>query len=104
MPVRKSKLSEPATLSGITLALWRKDSNRVGWARQNEMFREIIALVTNERINALIPEIQLSEGRALGRTEGYQLAVNVLSAMAQMEDTAKAPIEQTYEKPEEFKE
>jgi len=97
---RKTK-TEPS-LSGITLDIWRSDSEHLRWAQQTPVFREILAVLINERAQALSTAIPVTENRLLGRTEGYELAVQVLQDMARPILPQPEFLEPTYEPPEDM--
>lgn len=97
MPRRGRPPKLASVLSGLNSELWRRDSERLSWAQQDLRFREIVAVLINERIVALAPNIPMTENRLLGRAEGYQLALDVLQSLAQGIERQPDIGEPTYE-------
>lgn len=94
---RPKKNKATLILSGITLDYWQSDNERLAWAQQADRFREIVSVLINERGRALFAPVPMSENRLLGRAEGYELALEVLRAMAQGPTIPPPALEPTYE-------
>ena len=92
------KKNKPAVgFTGIALDQWRSDSQRLGWAQREPIFREILSVVQNEAYIALAPIAGVTENCRLGRAEGYHMALEVLRAMARKIEKPIPQIEPTYE-------
>lgn len=93
-----AKKNKPAaSFTGVTLEQWRSDTERLGWAQREPIFREILSVVQNEAYIALAPIAGVTENCRLGRAEGYHMALEVLRAMTQKIPKPTPPIEPTYE-------
>lgn len=73
----------PWQWSGLTATTWRNDTANVTWAQQDPRYKELVTVLTNERLRAFLPcNPPISENRALGRLEGFQIALDVLAELA----------------------
>lgn len=94
-----AKKNKPSAIfTGITLEQWRSNSERLGWAQREPVFKEIISVVQNEAYIALAPVSGVTENCRLGRAEGYHMALEVLRAMTQKIQKPMPQIEPTYER------
>lgn len=89
----------------MTLAHWQASSEHVAWAQRNETFREILAVLSNERGVAahLDAKDAVQAARVLGQREGYDLALNVLHSLARGAERQRVEPSVEYA-PEETKE
>ena len=99
---RRRPRTSPASLVGLTLDQWQRDSGRLRFALEDPRFREIISVVTTERHQAVgylpIGSPAMTEMARYGVMLGYELALDVIARMAR--PPAKLPpdmIEPTYE-------
>lgn len=60
----------------MTLELWQTNPALVKWAQDEPNFRLFVTLLTTERTQAYVQD-GASENRLLGRSEGYERAVQV---------------------------
>lgn len=97
MPRPRKNKGLSLILSGLTLDHWQADGERLAWAQQTERFREVLSVLINERTRALSIPFPMTENRLLGRAEGYELALDVLRAMAQGPTMPTPSLEPTYE-------
>ena len=71
---------------GVSLEQWRSDKERLEFAQRNALFKEIVSVVHHESPAVILTAGGCSGERAFGRTEGYQMAIAVLKAMAERPD------------------
>jgi len=82
--------------TGFNASTWRSHTENVTWAQQDPRYKELVTVLTNERVRARFGG-PISENRALGRIEGYELALDVLAELATLEGPpARREEEPTY--------
>jgi hypothetical protein len=83
-PRTRNRATKPTwQWSGLDATTWRAEPSNVVWAQQDSRYKELVTVLTNERQRAFLPNIPpITENRALGRLEGYQLALDVLAELA----------------------
>lgn len=93
----RNRTSKPSwQWSGATSLTWRAESSNVVWAQQDSRYKELVTVLTNERLRAFMScNPPITENRALGRLEGYQLALDVLAELA----TMATPVKRAEEEP-----
>jgi hypothetical protein len=91
----KNRPSEQFT--GLTLAQWLSDMGNVTWAQQEPRFKMMLSAVANEAQS--VPVSGCSEGRALGRVEGFFMAVNVLRLLGRPTPKQPREPEATFDEP-----
>lgn len=98
----RNRPAKPAwSYSGLDSHQWRADNSRVLWAQTAPHFRDLLTVLTNERVRALLQPPGVSENRLLGRAEGYEAALGVLRELAAgAEPPAPKPDEPTYQSEE----
>lgn len=77
-----SKKKPVPSFSGITLEQWQSQTDLVAWAQRDPMFRQINYVLLNELPRVTEDIVGCSEGRALGRVEGFKLALLILRSLA----------------------
>lgn len=97
MKTKQKPAPKFTSLVGVSLEQWRSDIPKLGWAQREPVFLEIVSVVHNESYLALAPVAGVSENRMLGRAEGYQMALEVLRAMAVRIEKPVPQLEPTYE-------
>lgn len=86
----RTRIPKPSwSWSGMTALTWRSEPASVEWAQRDPRFRELTTLMLNERIQATA-FAAMSESRALGRLEGYQIALDVLASLTSIYKPASA--------------
>lgn len=97
---RNRRPADPAKLRLFDLDAWRADPSNLTWAQSDPRFRDIVSVLTTERRRALLAASDRTQvdNRHLGRLEGYELALQVLSDMTTGTPTEPASLgEPTYE-------
>ena len=103
MKQRRNRQPAPKPLAtGDTLETCRADPEFLRWCQQSYEFRRLVAMLTNERLNAFarahIPLHTASEGVHLGMHLGYEAALTTLRLAQQGRDPAPPqPLEATYQ-------
>lgn len=98
-PRTRNRAPRPSwSWNGLTATTWRSDTSNVQWAQQDARYKELVTVLTNERLRAFVPcHPPLTENRALGRVEGYQIALDVLAELATLVGPPPArEVEPTY--------
>lgn len=91
---------EPS-FTGMTLEQWRSQTELVAWAQREPVFRQIGYALLNELPKTTETIAGCSESRALGRVEGFKMALMALRSMAsKLVLTPEVP-EPTFETPED---
>lgn len=86
----KGKPTEQFT--GLTLEQWLADVSNITWAQQEPHFKMMLSVLLNETRVTYLGAEGCSEGRAFGRVEGYNLAIEVLRSLGRRPDRrAKEP-------------
>lgn len=70
------------SFTGMTLEQWQSQTDLVGWAQREPIFKQINYVILNELPRVTEEIAGCSEGRALGRIEGFKLALLVLRSLA----------------------
>lgn len=88
MSKTRNRRPTPQPLStGLTLEGFRSSTALVKQAQTDELFRQVITVLTNERITAAVrvplASSQPSESYLLGVTQGYEAALTTLNLMTQ---------------------
>lgn len=78
---RNRRPKPKAYLSGLRLANWKDDPERLRWAQTDPRFREVLSVLTNERHTATHSNKPLTENCELGCMKGYERALEVLLEM-----------------------
>lgn len=83
-PRTRNRAPRPSwSWNGLTAATWRADTGNVTWCQQDARYKELVTVLTNERLRAFaLGNPPLTENRALGRVEGYEIALSVLAELA----------------------
>lgn len=85
--------------TGLTLEQWRSDVSNITWAQQEPRFKMMLSVLLNESTTAIKTAAGCSEGRAFGRVEGYNMALDALRSLGQRpERRAKEP-DATFDEP-----
>lgn len=86
----------------MTAEQWRADNQRLLWAQQNPIYRELLAVMINGRPTqfASSSPIPPTENRMLGFQEGYEYAVNLFRGLTEAFLPPPPSLEETYERPE----
>jgi hypothetical protein len=83
--------------TGLTLEQWLSDVNNISWAQQEPRFKMILSVLLNA--SRTVPISECSEGRALGRVEGFMYALLVLQGLARKPDKPLRELEATFDEP-----
>jgi hypothetical protein len=97
---RNRQRPEPAKLRLFDLDAWRSDPSNISWAQTDPRFRDVISVLVTERKRAQEAALDRTQvdNRHLGRFEGYELALQVLSDMTTGTPVQPASLaEPTYE-------
>lgn len=73
---RNRRKKPPTPLGILSLEAWQADPSMVKWAQSDPNFRLFITMLTTERTQAYLQD-GASEQRLLGRSEGYERALQV---------------------------
>lgn len=80
---RRNRAKKPAwTYAGLNVEQWQADSSRVRWAQSDAMFKDVLTVMTNARLQALVIVPGTSENRQLGKVEGFEMAIATLLSLA----------------------
>ena len=87
--------------TGLTLDQWLSDMGNVAWAQQEPRFKMMLSVLLNESKLAYASAAGCSEGRAFGRVEGYNLALDVLRNLGRPTPKEPKEPEATFDEPSE---
>ncbi len=77
--------------SGLDELAWRSEPSNVVWCQQDTRYKELMTVLTNERRQAFMPcNPPITENRALGRAEGFEIALSVLARLATLSGSPQA--------------
>jgi hypothetical protein len=82
---RRARQPRPQwSFAGLDAEKWRADTNRVRWAQTEPMFRDILTVLINERLQSHMFNQAggHSEGFHLGVVRGFETAVQVVQSLA----------------------
>jgi len=97
--MKRKRIRKLDTYTGTTLESWQADLENVRWAQNEPRFRMACSVVLHEAARMLVTCAGCSEGRAFGRSEGYNEALAVLRSLAMRPSKATEPLEETFERP-----
>ena len=87
--------------TGLTLEQWLGDTNNITWAQQEPRFKMMLSVLLNESSITYLGANGCSEGRAFGRVEGYNQAIEVLRSLGRRPDRKTKEPDATFDEPPE---
>ena len=93
------RIKSTEQFTGLTLEQWLGDVDNITWAQQEPRFKMMLSVLLNESRVTYLGASGCSEGRAFGRVEGYNQAIEVLRSLGRAPVKLKKELEATFDEP-----
>lgn len=94
--------NKPQVFTGLTLEEWQADVENIRWAQQEPRFRMLLSVLMNESLKLLRDCVGHSEGRALGKHEGFVAAIDKLQQLGERPPKPQVPMDDEYKDTREY--